>query len=249
MAATFDSTFEKGVAGGSSSPQSFVSNAGDVTGTVTANSDRALIGYAAFDRAKVDVGTVTLTWDLGGTNQVMTEIISVDMSSPGCVYLFGLKNPAAGNLTLQVAWTVSSGQTVTFGAISVYNVDQITGWNNSGSDTGTGTSASSTVTTNSGDLVIVNHINNNASSTTINQGTSAWVETDINENYAQGYKASASGSEAVSWALGSSVAWANVKVNVLQAVSGPGAGSDSSLVGVSESTANLITISITEETS
>ncbi len=56
--------------------------------------------------------------------------------------------------------------------------------------------------------------------------------------------------QAVSWSASTpDNGWAVTAVAVVPAGSGPGAGSDTSLVGVSESSANLIRVNIVEETS
>lgn len=190
---------------------------------ITANSNRCLIGIVGFNAVQALMGTVTVTWDALGTPQTMTQITAVNTGTFGSVYIFGLKNPTAGDLQYKVEWTGGNTVDASLGGISLYNCDQTTGWNNSGSDTGTGTSAASAVTTNSGDMVVVGHIDQNATSITINAGTGAYTETAMNGNYAGGYQASSSTTSNVSWTLGSSVAWANVKVNVCQS-SGCGGG-------------------------
>ena len=186
------------------------------TGTVTANSNRLLIGIVGFNAPQATMGTVAMIWDYTATNQSMTPIIGVDVGTFGSIYLFGLKNPVAGDPVFTATWTGGNTVDVSMAGISLYNCDQTTSWNNSGTDTGTGTNPSSTVTTSSGDMAVVAHIDQNASSIVINLGSSGYIETNINGNYAGGYLASISASSTISWTLGSSVAWAHAKVNVLQ---------------------------------
>ena len=204
------------------------STANNTTGTaITANSNRCLIGVVGFTAVQATMGAVTVTWDADGTPQNLTQIAAVNTGTFGSVYVFGLKNPTAGDLSYTVTWTGGNTVDVSLGGISLYNCDQTTGWNNSGSDTGTGTSAASAVTTTSGDLVVVGHIDQNASTITINAGTGAYTETNMNGNYGAGYQASSSTTSNVSWTLGSSVAWANVKVNVCQSTGCGGGGGGS----------------------
>lgn len=217
MAATFDSKFQHRAAG-TASPFAFVSNAGTVTGTVGSNSNRVLIGVVSFHSNAAAQGTVTMTWD--GVS--MTQIGSIaETAGQNIVYVFGLIAPATGNKTLSCGWTGGVSVDTSLGAVSIYNADQTTGWQNTGSDTGTGLSASSTVTTASGNLVVVGHTNNDASSTTTTLGTNAWIETTLSGNHAASYLAAVAGTAVVSWTLGSSVAWANYKVDVIAAASAP----------------------------
>ena len=203
-------------------------NTSNATG-VGSNSDRCLIAVMGVTAPQATMGTVTITWDAGGTNQTMTQIAAVDTGAFGAVYIFGLKSPATGNLHYVPTWTGGNTVDVSVGMISLYNCDQTTAWNNTGNDTGTGTSAASSVTSQSGDLVVVGHINQNATTTTINAGTGAYTETNMNGNYAAGYQASSGSSANVSWTLGTSVAWANAKINVCQSTGcGGGAGGSTS---------------------
>lgn len=227
-AVTFDSSFSShdasAVSGG---PLIFKPSTGNNTTSagVAANSNRCLIGVVGFNAVQASMGTVTVTWDVGGTAQNLTQIAAVNTGTFGSIYIFGLKNPTAGDLSYTVTWTGGNTVDVSLGGISLYNCDQTTGWNNAGSDTGTGTNAASAVTTTSGDMAIVAHVNQNATSTTINAGSSAYIETSLNGNYAAGYQASSSTTSNVSWTLGSSVAWANAKINVCQSTGCGGGGS------------------------
>lgn len=217
MAVAFDSTFEKGSAP-QASPFSFASNAGTVTGTVTNNPNRILIGFWAIRGSVANVGTLSMSWDSVAMTAIGT-LFELAGASTYQMQLFGLKAPNTGNKTLSSAWTGGGNSDVALGAVSLYNCDQTTGWSTNGTDTATGTAASSDVTTVSGDMAVVGHVNDNASSTTINVGSSAWIETALNGNYAQGYAAASGTTTTVSWTLGNSKAWGHVKVRVLQTVS------------------------------
>lgn len=213
MAVTFDSHFQKGGLS-QTSPFSFVSNAGTVTGTV-GGTNRVLIGVVGFSDTVANAGTVSMTWN----SVSMTKITSADLSSAnGCVFLFGLINPATGNQTLSCSWTGGITPSISLGAVNCTSADQTTGWNNSGTDTGTGTSASSAVTTTNGDMAIAGHVNNDSTSTVIGTGTSDWIDTAEFRNYGQARNPAVGVSTTIAWTI-SSVAWANVKVNVMQPVS------------------------------
>lgn len=210
-AVAFDSSqgrFEKG-ASSQASPFSFVSNAGSTSGTVGSNSNRALFAIVAFRSTGYTVTAVT--WN----GVAMTQIGSKLAAGGGEINLFGLINPATGNQTLSATWTGGSA-TVTLGAVSLYNVNQTTAWQNNGTDTGTGTSASSTVTSANGNAVVVGHLNDNATTTGITTGNSNWIETALDGNYAQAYNLSTTGSTVVAWTLGTSVAWGNIKCDVIK---------------------------------
>jgi hypothetical protein len=91
--------------------------------TVGSGANRALIVMAQFGSSVATVGTITATWDVGGTAQVMFKIGSQNESdNSACTFLFGLLAPTAGNLTLQVAWTGSASYTIC--AVSFTGADQ-----------------------------------------------------------------------------------------------------------------------------
>lgn len=92
--------------------------------TVGSGSNRALVALLQFD---VDPGTVTVTWDSGGTNQSMTLIEKlVNSGGTGCAILFGLVAPTSGEKKVLVSWA----NTITdnfFSAVSFTGVNQTGG--------------------------------------------------------------------------------------------------------------------------
>lgn len=226
MAVAFDTSFSGRDPGITSGLIKFKpSTANNTTGSpISATANRVMIGIVGFTAVQASMGTVTVTWDVDGTPQALTQIVAVNTGAFGSIYLFGLKSPTSGDLNYTVTWTGGNTVDVSLGAIVFSGCDQTTGWNNASSDTGTGTSAASAVTTTSGDAAVAGHINQNATSTTINAGTSAYTETNMNGNYAGAYALAAGASTNISWTLGSSVAWANAKVNVIQLGGGGGGG-------------------------
>lgn len=64
---------------------------------------------------------ISVVWDSGGTNQTMTLLTSKADPSAGAngnqVFIYGLRNPTAGNKTLAVSWTTSlwfAGNAISF---------------------------------------------------------------------------------------------------------------------------------------
>ena len=214
MAATFDTRFEKGFSS-QSSPASFVSNAGDVTGTVSATADRVMI---AFVGATTSLTSLAVTWDGTPLSPIGTPLTF----AAGFVhYMFGLINPINGNKTLAASWS-SGAADVVLGAISSTASDQSTGWQNAtNSSLTTSTAPTITIPSASGNLAVAMVIDNNSSSATISgSATSAWNERDLNGNYNAGYLASSSASTIIAWTLGSSVEWGVRGVDIIAKSSG-----------------------------
>jgi hypothetical protein len=224
-AVTFDCKFEKGASSAQTSPFSFVSNAGTVTCTPAATSNRVLIGYVAF--RSIASSSVAMTWN----SVPMTAIGSLSNTAGGNfdVYLFGLINPASGAQTLSVSWTGGAAITI-LGGWMLSDADQATGWQNFTSNAATSTSMSSgAVTSASGNMVIAGTADNDASSASISSGTSDWDERAFTGNYEGGHIASSGASATVSWTLGSNVAWGVIATDVI-AFSGGGGGTPKRLL-------------------
>lgn len=215
MAVTFDAHFEKGRITGAS-PFNFVSDAGTVAGSVGSNSNRVLIGVACFFTTLANVGTVSMTWDGVSMPQIG---VGLDVAGIISVFLFGRIAPNTGAKTIQVSWTGSEATNPQIlGAVSVYNADQATGWNNNITNTGTSTAMTVTVTTTNGDMAIAGAADNNsAGSAPINHGTQDWQDRAFNGNYYGGRNPAVGASTQIDWTLGTSVQWGIAGVNVLQA--------------------------------
>ena len=123
----------------------------DYTGLTVGNQpDLALLVEIAWG-ADGNPGTVTVTWDQGGSNQALTLIKDQANTGDRRASLYGLVNPAQGNKTLRITHSNTIGLIVN--ATSYYNVDQtggVTTFPNSTSATGTGTSAALSITSTSG---------------------------------------------------------------------------------------------------
>lgn len=219
-----DTKFEKGTTA-PASPFAFVSNAGTVTGTVGSNTNRCLVGYAVFRAGTESV--VAMTW-AGNTMTSLGTALSITGSAKFDLYLFGLKGDGAGGVTtgnqsLSLSWTGSASGAVILGAVSLFNCDQTTTFQNYSTNTATSTAPSVTVSSANGNMIVAGNSDDDASSGAINVGTSAWSERGFTGNYAMGYNASSGSSTTVSWTNGSSVLWGVVGVDVI-AVGGGGGG-------------------------
>lgn len=175
--------------------------------------------------------------------------------------------------TLWIAWgvTTSGGAcTVTVdpggtGNYMSFSIDEFTSQhgtpldvNDGGSSSATSTAPSDSITTGVADALIIGAFGFTElwTSTIVAGGSSTLIgaETDNNNNNAHGAAfriiSGAAGSYAVDWTLGTSSTWTAVTVSfVPSAGGGIPSGSDVSLVGLSESSSNLIRITIIEETS
>jgi hypothetical protein len=118
--------------------------------TVGSEADRVLLVQIAW--SATDPGTVTVTWDYGGANQVC-ELIKYEPNGSGRkASLYGLVNPVAGNKTLRVAVTNTTGWLL--GACYFYNADQTGGtttFRNANSATGSSTAPSVVITSATGE--------------------------------------------------------------------------------------------------
>lgn len=244
MAVAFDSFFEDGVSSGTSI--SFVSSSGNVAGSVASNSNRALI-VALVARNGGIVTSPSGTWN--GVS-LGTQVDHQSGSSFGDIWWWVLKAPDTGAQTITVSWT--GAVTATLMAWSLYNVDQTTTYNLRTENEATSTALSSgSVSTTNGNMVLAAGFDNDASSGTFDTGgTSDVRDGRFSGNYHGAHTASTGATATISGTLGSSVFWYVLPIDIIAAsAGGPGSGSDLSMVGISESTSNLITVSIIEETS
>jgi hypothetical protein len=212
MAVTLDVKFEKGGDVSSPSPFSFVSNAGTVAGTVSVGATH-LFAVAQFDTAISSVGTVSVTWDQGGTNQAMTQITSSNDSGTNLsVFLFGLANPTSGAKTIQMTWT-GSAESKYLGAVSVFGSSS---WSDATTNTGNGTTTTITVPNVGANDMAINgrgDLNSSGPTWTVTTGTIDWEDHHFNTNSGQAHN---SGSGTVAWNIGGSgVNWIMVGVRAV----------------------------------
>jgi len=122
--------------------------------TVGTGSNRALVVLLSL--GLTTASNISVVWDSGGTNQVMTLIGSnADSGGDAISLLYGLIAPTSGQKTLHVSWTGSC--TVYVDAVSFTGVNQAGGTSSFAHynfATGSGTTASVTITSSSGNMVV-----------------------------------------------------------------------------------------------
>jgi hypothetical protein len=118
--------------------------------TVGSESNRVLLVQIAWSSGTL--GTPVVTWDYGGSAQACS-LIKYDIDSNGRqASLYGLVNPAAGNLTLRVTSPNNVGLIAS--ACYFYNADQTGGtttFRNAASNTGNSSSPSLAITSATGE--------------------------------------------------------------------------------------------------
>lgn len=177
----------------------------DNTGlTVGTGTNRALTAILQFDNKSVSA--VTMAWDPAGANQALTLIGTVsNAGANGRTEVWGLVNPTSGNKTLRASWT--TGSQAVIGAVAWTGVDQsggATSFPNFNSATGTGTTASVTITSGTGHAVIAGHVN------TTGSGMSAVNNTQLHRitfasviDFGANYQATGASSIALTATIGS----------------------------------------------
>lgn len=127
----------------------------DYTGiTVGSGSNSALILMFSLGFGNNATG-VTATWDNAGTPQAMTLIKSAAFLNTITTYVYGLRNPIAGNKTLHIAWT--NVNEISACAISFTGVDQTsdaTAFPNSNNATGSSAAPSINITSALGNIPV-----------------------------------------------------------------------------------------------
>lgn len=211
MAVAFDTKFQDGSAS-ETATFSFTSNApgSGVSGSVGVNTNRGLIGFAALTGA---ITTPAMTWNTVAMTAIGTGIATV---LGLIVYVFGLKgdaNVATGAKTLAFTWDAGAFG-ISLGAVSLYNVDGTTGWQNFTTNTGLLSPTTINVPLTAGNMVVAHSCDDNSSSATIATGTEDYQERDLNGNYLAGHNA-ASGT--VAWTLGTGVSWSMAGIEVIAA--------------------------------
>jgi hypothetical protein len=166
--------------------------------TVGSGTNRALLVFLQFGAV---VSSVSVTWDSGGTNQAMTNIVSATESDNlGQAYLFGLVAPTSGQKTLSVSWTTSAS--FTCGEASFTGADQTGGattFKNTNTFVGNNPSPMTiTVTTANGDMAVASFAANNCSFTSVSTGTDIYHD-NTNVSGAAAYNAAVGASTVVAY--------------------------------------------------
>ncbi len=204
---TFDTKFEKG-SNAQASPFSYASGSGTVAGSIGSNSNRCVVFVVG---SSATLTSPAVTWN--GVSA--TSIGSSTVGGSYSVYLFGLVNPASGSQTVSLSWSGGTTPTIVLGGISVYNANQSTCWQNFTSNTGlASTTATVTVTSTSGHIVVGGRADANATSATITSGTQDYDERCCNGNYGAGHLVASGSTGAITWTLGSAQDWAMAGVDL-----------------------------------
>lgn len=123
--------------------------------TVGSGSNRGLLAVISWNSGQTITSVV---WDFGGTAQAMTLVAGPVTNGAGSTAVYGLVNPASGNLSLRVDF--NAGTDSYLAAVAYTGVDQtggVTSFPGGATATGTSTTASVTVTSAVGDAVVASH--------------------------------------------------------------------------------------------
>jgi hypothetical protein len=210
MAVVLDATGTNVNTGGST-PQTF-SYSGITVGSGT---NRGLVFVIGFDSNAVT--GISATWDNGGTNQAMTLLATKAIaggSGTGTMAILGLAAPTSGNKTLVCNWTTATQ--CTCAAVSFTGVDQTggtTSFPNAGSATGNSASASVTITSQTGNMVVAMHGSQVAAINSVNN-TQIFIDLSLSGNYGAN-RAAGAATVAMTATLASTNLWSSVGTDIL----------------------------------
>jgi hypothetical protein len=189
--------------------------------TVGTGSNRALVVVITMD-SQTPTG-FTVTWDFGGTNQLMTQIGSATNGQTGgnfnYVTIFGLVNPTPGNNLLSGSWTGVSGNDVWGYAFT--GADQTGGsttFPNFNSAIGADASPTVVITSAVGNQTVAIYSDPDQVFNSVN-GTSGFIDNTAAGNYATGsdYMAGAASVTHSAALGGSSVGWVAIGCSIAAA--------------------------------
>lgn len=195
----------------------------DQTGTVTKGSTGTTNDNSSLTIGSISNGVLvawvshngtaaseTVIWDPAGANQSLT-LIKEQIQAAGTprVRLYGLVNPTSGNKILRTTWTGSDEFYITLASFSGANqTGGATTFPNSIGATGTSTTAAVTVTSATGNLVIANHITDQAAITAVNN-TQVFLDTTNTITSGAGNRAAGAATVTLNATLGNSGRWAS----------------------------------------
>lgn len=183
--------------------------------TVGTGSNRALIVEVAFLSAQA---SVTVTWDVGGTNQALTLIGTATVPATNMnTRLYGLVNPVSGTKTLTISYSVTDS--VLSCVTSYTGVNQTggtTSFPNFTTATGNSTTNSITITSATGDMAVATHVNGSAGYLSTN-GTNIYILSGTNISGAANQAAGAATVNLTALInFGVSGPWASAGVDIAQ---------------------------------
>lgn len=224
---------------------------GDTT-NFTINSGEAVLSFLMVRNASPT--GVTAAWDPAGVNESLSLVTSLTINSALTILVYGKLNPTAA-VGKFVRWTWTGAGAFGANALTLSGVDtgsMATSFvvatpasGNSGTASINISSAANNLTL---DFVAVDSAASVLSAPTqtqqvLNNGMSTQVFAVST--------AAGSASNTHQWTVSPSGQWGVIGINIVavgQAGGGPGSGSDSSAVQLSESSANLIRVTVPEET-
>lgn len=182
--------------------------------TVGSGTQRVAVFMIVYAASSSLTSGMTVTWDQGGTNQACTladELTFIDTFNIFMQFWYVVA-PTSGNKTLRVT-NLNSAVIVRIDGISVTGADQTTPLINAASNSGTSTTASVSVTSATGDMVLGQHWNVNGlitgvNNTVINIGSS---------NIVADNRANGSASVSMTATLSSSDSWHSHGIDIAQA--------------------------------
>lgn len=198
-----------------------------VSGTpiaVGSGSNRALCVGLAFGATAGLPTSITVTWDVGGTNQALTAVTGATATDSGSgatdsVIWYALKAPTSGTKTLTASWT--GARSAIMGAISFTGVDQTGGATsfahgagNSGNIT---TPATVTITSATGNATVAIHAEDGGSTITATSATQDFIDaTPTTLNAAMNHTAGAA-SNTMTATVSPANTWASAGFDVVAA--------------------------------
>lgn len=149
--------------------------------TVGSGSNRALLVCLNFGATINFPTAITVTWDVGGTNQALTAVTNAsahDTVVAASNAWYGLVAPTAGAKTLTASWT--GARACVMGAISFTGVDQTGGTtsfpNGVGTVTTSNVTGTVTITSAVGDMTVASHMDDGGTAMNSVSATSDFVD-------------------------------------------------------------------------
>jgi hypothetical protein len=173
-------------------------------------------GLVIFLSTNTAITSVSVTWDNGGTNQAMTQVVTASNAGAENVWVFVLRSPTSGNKTALVSWTTAA--VVSIEAISFTQVLQttvLTAFPNGNNNSGTSASATLAITSAAGNMPVM--IANTANSVTLSAPTQSPIYTSNATVIAGAQFANGVATTNFAWTLSGSVGWVTAGVDVAAA--------------------------------
>jgi hypothetical protein len=200
--------------------------------TVGSGANRVLVVELMFEAA-VAPTSVSVTWDSGGSNQAMTQLVTKqDVTTTLTAQLWGLVNPISGAKTLKAAWTNSAEGAM--GAASWTGANQTGGattFAHTASANGSASPASVSVTSATNNATMDSVAVSSGGSISSGNQTQVFLDNSGTSLKAAAQRAAGAASVSFSWTLSTSLGWAIVATDIVAAAGG-GSTCQRTLLGV-----------------